>query len=240
VTEIQTVVIIEQVKKRFGRLEVLREVSATFEAGKSTAIVGPNASGKTTLMKCLLGLVLPDSGTVTIDGQDVNVAKTRNQIGYMPQKAQFPDNLRVQELLSWIEDLRGQRSSAREKLVNYFELKPHLQKSLRTLSGGTRQKVSAVLALMFNPSVLLFDEPTAGLDPLASSRLKDVILEQKSQGKTILLTSHVMSELEELADEVLFLLDGTIVFRGTLDDIRQRSGEMKLERAIAKLMQVPA
>ncbi len=233
-------VIVEQVKKRFGRLEVLREVSATFEAGKIIAIVGPNASGKTTLMKCILGLVLPDSGNVTIDKQNVKDAKTRSQIGYMPQKAQFPDNLRVQELLHWIQDLRGQTSNVQNELVDYFDLKPHLQKSLRTLSGGTRQKVSAVLALMFNPSVLLFDEPTAGLDPLASSRLKDTILEQKSQGKTILLTSHVMSELEELADEVLFLLDGSIVFRGTLDEIRQRSGEARLERAIAKLMQVPA
>jgi Cu-processing system ATP-binding protein len=233
-------VVIEQVKKKFGRLEVLRGIKATFEAGKITAIVGPNASGKTTLMKSILGLVLPDSGEVTIDGQDVKDAKTRNQIGYMPQKAQFPDNLRVQELLSWIENLRGQKTSAREDLTNSFELKPHLQKSLRTLSGGTRQKVSAVLALMFNPSVLLFDEPTAGLDPLASSRLKDMILEQKAQGKTILLTSHVMSEIEELADEVLFLLDGTIVFRDTLDEIRRRSGETRLERAIAKLMQVSA
>jgi Cu-processing system ATP-binding protein len=88
--------------------------------------------------------------------------------------------------------------------------------------------------------VLLFDEPTAGLDPLASSRLKDTILEEKAKDKTILLTSHVMSELEELADEVLFLLDGAIVFRGTLAEIRERSGEVKLERAIAKLMQVPA
>jgi Cu-processing system ATP-binding protein len=233
-------VIVEQVEKRFGRLEVLREVSATFEAGKITAIVGPNASGKTTLMKCILGLVLPDSGKVTIDGQNVQAAQTRDHIGYMPQKAQFPDNLRVQELLRWIQDLRGQTSNIQNGLIDYFDLKPHLQKSLRTLSGGTRQKVSAVLALMFNPSVLLFDEPTAGLDPLASSRLKDTILEQKAQGKTILLTSHVMSELEELADEVLFLLDGAIVFRGTLHEIRQRSGETRLERAIAKLMQVPA
>jgi Cu-processing system ATP-binding protein len=232
-------VVVEQVKKRFGRLEVLREVSATFDAGKITAIVGPNASGKTTLMKCILGLVLPDMGNVTINKQNVKEARTRDHIGYMPQKAQFPDNLRVQEILSWIEDLRGQKSSARAELTDYFELNPHLQKSLRTLSGGTRQKVSAVLALMFNPSVLLFDEPTAGLDPLASSRLKDTILEQKAQGKTILLTSHVMSELEELADEVLFLLDGAIIFRGTLHEIRQRSGEIRLERAIAKLMQVP-
>ena len=231
-------VVVEQVQKRFGKLEVLRGISATFEAGKVIAIVGPNASGKTTLMKCILGLVLPDGGKVVIDNQDVKLAKTRDQIGYMPQKAQFPDNLRIQELLIWIQDLRGQTSNAQDELIDYFDLKPHLQKSLRTLSGGTRQKVSAVLSFMFNPGVLLFDEPTAGLDPLASSKLKDKILEQKSQGKTILLTSHVMSELEELADEVLFLLDGMIVFRGTLDDIRERSSEMRLERAIAKLMQV--
>lgn len=228
-------VTVEQVKKQFGKLEVLRGINANFEAGKITAIVGPNASGKTTLMKSILGLVLPDSGQVNIDGQNVRDAKTRNMIGYMPQKAQFPDNLRIQELLNWIVDLRGQKSSKLEELSQAFELKPHLQKPLRTLSGGTRQKVSAVLALMFDPKVLLFDEPTAGLDPLSSSRLKDTILEQKAQGKTILLTSHVMSELEELADEVLFLLDGVIVFKGTLEDIRNKSGEAKLERAIAKL-----
>ncbi len=231
-------VIVERVKKRFGKLEVLKGIQATFDAGKITAIVGPNASGKTTLMKSILGLVLPDGGQVTIDGHNVKDAQTRNMIGYMPQKAQFPDNLCIQELLRWIEDLRGQKSPTLNTLSTHFELNPHLQKPLRTLSGGTRQKVSAVLALMFNPKVLLFDEPTAGLDPLSSSRLKDTILEQKAQGKTILLTSHVMSELEELADEVLFLLDGSIIFRGALEEIREQSGEVKLERAIAKLMQV--
>ena len=229
---------LDSVSKRFGKLEVLKGVSATFAPGKITAVVGPNASGKTTLLKCILGLVLPDSGKVQIDGDDaLHNPATRAKIGYMPQKAQFPDNLQAKELLSWIQDLRGQKSPLLEKLVAYFQLEPHLGKSLRTLSGGTRQKVSAVLTFLFDPPVLILDEPTAGLDPLASSRLKDKILEEKHHGKAIILTSHVMSELEELTDEVLFLLEGKIVFRGTLADIRERTGEVKLERAIAKLME---
>ena len=226
------------VAKSFSQLEVLKGIDASFEEGKITAVVGPNASGKTTLMKCILGLVLPDAGSVEVNGQEaLHNPATRAFIGYMPQKAQFPENLKPQELLDWVQDLRGEKSPYLESLIDYFDLKPHLDKYLRVLSGGTRQKVSAVIAFLFDPPVLIFDEPTAGLDPRASSRLKDKILEEKARGKTIILTSHVMSELEELTDEVLFLLEGKIMFKGTLAEIRERTGEQKLERAVAELME---
>lgn len=229
---------VASVRKSFGGLEVLKGLNASFEEGKITAVVGPNASGKTTLMKCILGLVLPDSGSVEVNGQKaLHNPAIRAFIGYMPQKAQFPENLKPKELLAWVQDLRGEQSPYLDTLIDYFDLKPYLDKSLRTLSGGTRQKVSAVLAFLFDPPVLILDEPTAGLDPLASSRLKDKILAEKARGKAVILTSHVMSELEELTDEVLFLLEGTIMFRGTLQDIRERTGEEKLERAIAQLME---
>jgi Cu-processing system ATP-binding protein len=232
-------VAVDAVTKRFGPLEVLKGVSTTFEAGRVTAVVGPNASGKTTLMKCILGLVLPDSGSVEVAGeQALRNPAARSSIGYMPQKTEFPENLKPRELLAWIQDLRGEKGERLDELMDYFQLGPHLGKPLRVLSGGTRQKVSAVLAFLFDPQILILDEPTAGLDPLASSRLKDKILDERRRGKAIILTSHVMSELEELTDEVVFLLEGEILFRGTLDEIRERTGEVKLERAIAGMMEV--
>jgi Cu-processing system ATP-binding protein len=229
---------VASVEKRFGKLDILRGVDASFEGGKITAVVGPNASGKTTLMKCILGLVLPDAGEVRVGGESVRQnPKTRARIGYMPQKAQFPENLRPKELFDWVQDLRGEKSPLTQSLIDYFELEPFLGKPLRVLSGGTRQKVSAVLAFLFDPPVLMLDEPTAGLDPLASSRLKDRMFEERARGKTIILTSHVMSELEEFTDEVKFLLEGKIVFQGTLAEVRRRTGEERLERAIARMME---
>lgn len=230
-------VVVDSLSKRFGRLEVLKDVSATFEPGKVTAVVGPNAAGKSTLMKAILGLVIPDAGSVTIDGIDIagNPA-SRARVGYMPQEPRFPDNLRVSELFEFVQDLRGERPGGLDELIDEFELRPHLAKPLRVLSGGTRQKASAVLTFLFEPTVLLLDEPSAGLDPVASSRLKDRILDERSSGATVILTSHVMSELEELADEVLFLLEGAVQFTGTIQSIRDRTGERRLERAVAHLM----
>lgn len=230
-------VVVDGLRKRFGRLEVLKGVSASFEPGRVTAVVGPNASGKTTLMKSVLGLVLPDAGSVTIGGEPVaGNPCSRGAVGYMAQEPRFPDNLRITELFDFIQDLRFERAAELDDLIDYFELRPHLNKPMRVLSGGTKQKVSAVLALSFRPSVLLLDEPSAGLDPIANSRLKDRILLERRQGATVILTSHVMSELEELADEVLFLLEGKVRFRGTLASIRERTGEARLERAVARLM----
>ncbi|MFO7547121.1 MAG: ABC transporter ATP-binding protein [Trueperaceae bacterium] len=230
-------VVVDALTKRFGRLEVLRDVSATFEPGRVTAVVGPNASGKTTMMKSILGLVLPDAGEVTIDGRPANDPEVRRNVGYLPQEPRFPDNLRVRELFAFVQDLRGERPDGLDALVDLFQLRPHLDKPLRVLSGGSKQKASAVLAFLFRPTVLLLDEPSAGLDPVASSRLKDRITEERAKGATVILTSHVMSELEELADEVLFLLEGSVRFRGTIDSIRDRTGERRLERAVARLMQ---
>ncbi|MBX3142189.1 MAG: ABC transporter ATP-binding protein [Trueperaceae bacterium] len=230
-------VVVDALSKRFGRLEVLKGVSATFEPGKVTAVVGPNASGKTTLMKSILGLVLPDAGDVTIGGVSVrNNPASRKRVGYMAQEPRFPDNLKISELFKFVQDLRAERPGGLDDLIDYFDLRPHLGKPIRSLSGGTRQKASAVLTFLFSPRVLLLDEPSAGLDPVASSRLKDRIMQERDNGATVLLTSHVMSELEELADEVLFLLEGTVRFRDTLGAIRAMTGESRLERAVAKLM----
>ena len=229
---------VEELTKRYGALEALKGVTAEFPPGKVTAVVGPNASGKSTLMKSILGLVVPDGGRVYVLGEPaLKNPRVRARIGYMPQDPRFPENVTVREVIRWIEELRGRPKQDLDELLAYFGLGPHLEKPTRVLSGGTRQKLSAVLAFLFDPEVLILDEPTAGLDPLASSRFKDRVAAERDRGKTVILTSHVMSELEELADRLVFLLEGEVVFAGDLEELQAKTGEARLERAVARLME---
>lgn len=225
------------IKKRFGKLEVLKGVTVDIAPGAVTAIIGHNGSGKTTLIKTILGLTCADTGTIRINGQPQDrQGRYRDQIGYMPQAASFPENLTGNEVIQLLEDLRPDDTPRDRSLTEAFRLHPELDKPLRTLSGGNRQKVSAVLAFLFDPSIIILDEPTAGLDPVASGILKDKIHAARQAGKTILLTSHIMSEIDELADHIILLFDGLIHFAGPILDLKRQTGHLGLERAIAHLM----
>lgn len=229
---------IKDLRKQFDQLPVLNGINLRIGNGEITAIVGPNGAGKTTLIKSVLGLVKPQGGTIVIDGEALNGHWAyREKIGYMPQAARFPENLRVEELIFLMKDLRGRPANLDEELFEKFNLATELKKPLRTLSGGTRQKLSAMLAFLFHPQIYILDEPTAGLDPVASSILKDKIRREKALGKTIILTSHIMSELEELADNIVFLLEGKIAYLGSLDDMKAAAGAATLERTIARMME---
>jgi len=231
------VIRISGLRKRFGQLNVLQGIDATFETGRVTALVGPNAAGKTTLIKTILGLTRADAGSITVNGTVVNGdVSYRRRIGYMPQIARFPGNLTGNEMLSMLERLRSDVSTPDRSLIETFELESELGKQLRNLSGGTKQKLNAVAAFLFSPDLLILDEPTAGLDPRASSTLKDRILADTAKGRTFIVTSHVMAELEEVADDVVFLADGQVRFSGSLDNLKKTTRQVNLERAIAELM----
>jgi len=227
----------ESLSKRYGALDVLRGVDLELEAGAVTAIAGPNGSGKTTLLKIVLGLVRPDSGRVWVDGRLLDGRPDyRARIGYTPQAARFPENLTGEEVLRLLCELRGPGAERDEELIDLFALGRELGKPVRTLSGGTRQKLSAVAAFLFRPSLVIMDEPSAGLDPTASATLKDKILRERENGVTFVLTSHVMAELEELSDTVVFLLNGRVRFQGPTDAVKLTTGQVNLERAVAELM----
>jgi len=231
------VIRISGLQKRFGQLNVLQGVDTTFATGRVTALVGPNAAGKTTLIKTILGLTRADAGSITVNGTIVNGdVSYRRRIGYMPQIARFPGNLTGTELLSMLERLRSDVATPDRNLIQTFDLEPELGKQIRNLSGGTKQKINAVAAFLFSPDVLILDEPTAGLDPRASSALKDRILADAAKGRTFIVTSHVMAELEEVADDVVFLADGQVRFSGSLDNLKKTTLQVNLERAIAELM----
>ena len=232
------VVEIRDLTKRFGRLTILDAVTTRIETGCVTAVVGPNAAGKSTLIKAILGLVRPDGGTIVTNGQVVGRdSGYRRLIGYMPQASHFPQHLTGREVLSMLCHLRGASALRDEELIDSFALEPELDKQVRTLSGGTRQKLNAVAAFLFRPPLLILDEPTAGLDPVSSGILKAKIQQRRDDGASVMLTSHVMSELEELADAVVFLLDGRVQFQGPRLGLQRLTGQASLERAIAELMQ---
>lgn len=230
---------IEQLRKSFGKLQVLNGVTASFNQGQSVAIVGPNASGKTTLIKCILGIVIPDEGKIVVDGvSTANSYHYKVSIGYMPQIGRYPGNITIGQLFAMMKDIRGMKDEKLDdELFDLFGLMQMSGKPLRTLSGGTLQKVSAALAFLFNPKILILDEPTAGLDPLASEILKEKILKSTKAGKLVIITSHLMNEVEEIADRILYMMDGSVKFYKTLDQIRIHTGEQKLGKALASMIQ---
>lgn len=228
---------IHQLSKNFGKLKALDAVSACLEKGQAISLVGPNGSGKTTFIKCILGLVVPDSGRITLDGAEIlhNWAY-RSQIGYMPQIGRYPDNMRVHQLFEMIREVRGNDQLVDDDLMRAFDVQQFENKTMRTLSGGTRQKVSACLAFLFNPGILILDEPTAGLDPVSAEILKEKVLAERKKGKLILVTSHILSDLEEMTTDILYIIDGKIKLFQPIDALKAETGEQKLNRAIAGIM----
>jgi len=231
-------IIAENITKQFGKLKALDKVSVHFLKGECIALLGPNGSGKTTLIKSLLGMVVPDSGSIYFNKQLItNQWLYRSKIGYMPQIGRYPENMTIANVIDMMKDIRkGDHGNLDEELIDNFGLKNMMHKKMRTLSGGTTQKVSASLAFLFNPDVLILDEPTAGLDPLSSELLKQKIIKEKQNGKLILITSHVLSELDDLITEVFYMQDGELVFHKKLTALKEETGEQKLSKAIAKIM----
>ncbi len=229
---------IQHLHKSFDKLEVLKDVSLDIERGAITAILGPNASGKSTLIKCILGMVNPDAGKILVDDEPiVGRWHYRSKIGYMPQIARFPENLTVDELFAMLRDLRQGEDDVDIELFARYELGTMGRKRLGQLSGGTRQKILAAVAFLFAPKILILDEPTVGLDPLATTAFKDKLRKERAAGRTILLSSHLVNEVEELADNIVYLQDGRPFFDGTIGEIKQATAESRLDRALVRVME---
>ena len=228
---------IQNISKKFGKLEVLKGVNLLCKKGECIALIGPNGCGKTTLIKSILGMVLPDKGSIVFNGKSVvGEYVYREKIGYMPQIGRYPDNMTIGQIIEMIKKIRNSNHELDEDLLNAFGLEKMFDKQMRTLSGGTTQKVSAVLAFLFNPEVLILDEPTAGLDPLASEILKEKIIKEKEKGKLIFITSHLLSELDDLITEIIFMQEGEVHFHKKVDDLKAETNETKISKAIASIL----
>lgn len=231
-------IIATNVSKQFGKLKVLDNISVNCNKGECIALIGPNGSGKTTFIKSILGMVVPDSGFITFNGKNIiHDWIYRQHIGYMPQIGRYPENMTIGQVIDMMKDIRHNSTTVLDTdLVEAFNLDKLVQKRMRTLSGGTRQKVSASLAFLFNPDVLILDEPTAGLDPVASEILKDKIIAEKKKGKLVLITSHILSELDDLVTHVIYMNEGKLQFYKSIEKVRTDTGEEKLSKAIASIM----
>lgn len=229
---------IENISKRFRKLRALNDISALLNKGQIVSLIGPNGSGKTTLIKCILGMVKPDCGHIYANGTQINGDPTyKNDIGYMPQIGRYPDNMKIGQLFSMMKNIRIMPEDEYDTdLLVKFNLVSIFDKSMRTLSGGTRQKVSAALAFYFNPKILILDEPTAGLDPLSSEILKEKIMQEKKKNKLILITSHILSDLDELTTHVMYLQEGNMIFLKDIATLKGETNEEKLSKAIAQVM----
>lgn len=233
----EQIIQIKDLRKSFGKLDVLKGVTCNFDQGNVVSVLGPNASGKTTLIKSILGMVIPDQGEIFFNAIPVtNTFNYKKHIGYMPQIGRYPDNMQIGQLFDMMMDIRQTKAGLDNDLIEGYNLKSMYHKPMRTLSGGTRQKVSAALAFMFQPKVLILDEPTAGLDPFAAEQLKEKIVAEKKMGKLILITSHILSEADEIADSVMYLFEGKVKFFKPMDQLKEQTGEARLGKALTKFL----
>lgn len=228
---------IKKVNKKFGRLHALKSVDLHLTMGRSYAVVGPNGSGKTTLIKSILGLVVPTSGEITFDGKSIlKDWRYRENIGYMPQIGRYPENMTIGQLVDMMKNIRKEITNLDNSLIEQFKLFKIFDKRMHTLSGGTRQKVSAALAFLFNPDVLILDEPTAGLDPISVELLKEKILEERAKGKLFIISSHILSDLDELSSDMVYIYEGKIHYNNTIQALKTETDEKKLGKAIATMI----
>lgn len=234
---------IEGLTKSFGKFKALDNINLHLQQGQAISLLGPNGSGKTTLIKSILGLVIPQQGTITIDGMVIKKDWTyRAKIGYMPQIGRYPDNMTIEQVIRMVKEIRKDQKVHDEELMEGFGIEAIKNKIMRSLSGGTRQKVSACLAFLFSPDIYILDEPTAGLDPVSSELLKEKMIKARAAGKLILITSHVLSDLEGIASHIIYLQEGKLMFYKSVEDLQASTGEQKLNKVVAQVMrtQLPA
>lgn len=228
---------IKKVDKAFGKTRALIDVELDMKRGRSYALIGPNGSGKTTLIKSILGLVVPTGGEILFDGRSIaNDWKYREHVGYMPQIGRYPENMTIGQLIDMMKNIRKGAANLDESLIEEFRLQKIFHKRMHTLSGGTRQKVSAALAFLFDPPVLILDEPTAGLDPVSVEVLKEKIQWEKERDKLLIISSHILSDLDDLTSDIIYIYEGQVHYNNTIKALKEETRETRLGKAIATMI----
>lgn len=206
----------------------VKNVSFSIQSGNIVSIIGPNGSGKSSLIKGILGLVQPNSGSINFQNKEGKPYT----IGYMPQTPRFPTNIKVKELISFFKKLETVNETRFENLFNLLDLKHHVDKKIGTLSGGTKQKISILQCFSIQKDLYVIDEPTASLDPYISHLLKNLLIEQKNQGSLVLFSTHILSELQELADRFLLLSEGNILIDDTPKNFLEKNNKANMDEAL--------
>lgn len=217
---------IRQVVKRFGKTTALDGVDLTVPEGSIYGFIGPNGAGKSTTIRIILGLLKMDSGAVQLLGGDPwqDALKLHKRLAYVPSDVQLWDNMTGGEVIDFLGRLRGSYSKQRrEELIERFDLDP--SKKCKTYSKGNRQKVTLISAFVSDVELLILDEPTTGLDPLMETVFQQCVKEAQGFGKTVLLSSHILSQVEALCDTIGVIKSGKIVEEGSMAELRSRIGQ---------------
>ncbi len=225
-----------------GPVEAVKEVSFTARPGEILGLLGPNGAGKTTTIRMLATLTTPTRGTATIAGHDIvgDPERVRGAIGYLTGSAGLYERLTAREVLGYFGALHGMDSSRISRriasLSERLDLAEFLDRRCDKLSTGQKQRVAIARAVLHDPPVLFFDEPTSGLDVLAARTVMRTIREYRTEGKTILFSTHVMSEVEALCDRIVVVHRGYVTASGTLDELRTRTGASTFESIFLRLI----
>ena len=211
--------------KSFGGKEVVKDVSFTLAPGEIFGLVGPNGAGKTTTIRMLIDILKPDSGEIRVFGQPLG-EETKNRIGYLPEERGLYQKMRVSDSLVYLASLKNvearEAKERAEQLLRQVDMLPHKSKKVSELSRGMGQIIQFLVTIAHDPDLIILDEPFAGLDPVNRQLLKDIVIELKRQGRTIILSTHMMNEVEEMCDRILMIDQGRVVLYGELAEIKWR------------------
>ena len=233
---------VNRVSKRYNRSAmVVRDVSFEVKEGEIFGLLGPNGAGKTTLMQMISTLLTPTNGSITICGFDANSSPQliRRCIGFLTTEIKLDPLSTPNQLFDFFGELydipKDQIPKKKQESFERFGITPFADKRIVELSTGMKQKISIVISLIHDPKVIIFDEPTNGLDILTSRQVMDYLLELKAKGRSVLLSTHIFSVAEQLCDEIAILVDGTIVEQGSAEELTMRTGSKNFEEAFFKL-----
>ena len=217
------IVQISGLNKSYGYKQIIKDMNLNLEGGKIIGLLGPNGSGKSTLIKILGGVLKPDSGNVTIDGKQIGI-DTKRIVSYLPERTYLSPSLKVREAISmfadFYEDFRTERA---EEMLNRLNI--NLNDTIKSLSKGTREKVQLVLVMNRDALVYLLDEPMGGVDPAAREYILKTILSNYNENACVIISTHLISDVEKVLDQVLFIQNGNVILNSTVDEIRDEKKE---------------
>ena len=222
------VIEVTNISKSFGDTRAVNNVSFEIPKGRIFGLLGPNGAGKTTAIRIINHILIADSGTVTINGYPVS-SKTQSMIGYMPEERGLYKKMKVGEQLIYLAQLKGLSHEEAKTKIRYwldrFEAAAWFDKKVGELSKGMSQKIQFIATIAHNPDIYIFDEPFSGLDPINSEMLKEIVIELRDNGNTILFSTHRMEQVEQMCDDICLFNNGKAVLNGNLREIKQRYGK---------------
>jgi ABC-2 type transport system ATP-binding protein len=238
-----TVVDVSHVNKSFGPLKAVDDVSFSVEQGEIFGLLGPNGAGKTTTIRLMLEIFKPESGQVSILGGPMDETK-KDRIGYMPEERGLYQDITLERVLVYLATLKdvpsGEAHLRVKQYLDQFDLSAYKNKKVKDLSKGMQQKAQIIATLLHKPELVIIDEPFSGLDPINTQMVKNVLIDLRRQGVTIIMSTHQMHQVEEMCDRILLINHGRAVLYGNLDDIRrQYSGHAVLVRTDGSLPSIP-